>query len=33
MIGEKVEGGADEVKVCDSVTHHMQLNVNCQMIS
>ena len=29
MAGEKEEGGGDQVEVCDSVTHNMQLNVNC----
>ena len=29
MAGEKVEGARDQVVVCDSVTHNMQLNVNC----
>ena len=29
MAGEKAEGAGDQVAVCDSVTHNMQLNVNC----
>ena len=27
--GEKVEGAGDQVEVCDSVTHNVQLSVNC----
>ena len=31
--GEKAEGAGDQVEVCDSVTHNVQLSVNCWMIS
>ena len=31
--GVKAEGVGDQVAVCDSITHNMQLNVNCWMIS
>ena len=27
--GEKAEGAGDQVEVCDSVTHNVQLNVTC----
>ena len=27
--GEEAEGAGDQVVVCDSVTHNVQLNVNC----
>ena len=27
--GEKAEGAGDQVEVCDSVTHNVQLSVNC----
>ena len=29
MAGEKVEGAGDQVVICDSITHNVQLNVNC----
>ena len=29
MAGKKAEGVGDQVEVCDSITHNMQLNVNC----
>ena len=36
-MGEEVSGEEErdgvEGEVCDSVTHNVQLNVNCQMIS
>ena len=31
--GEKEEGGGDEGKICDSVTHNVQFNAKYQMIS
>ena len=31
--GEKEERDGVEGEVCDSVTHNVQLNVNCQMVS
>ena len=31
--GKKAHGGRDEVEVCDSITHNVQFDVNCQMIS
>ena len=27
--GEKAEGAGDQVEECDSVTHNVQLSVNC----
>ena len=27
--GEKAEGAGDQVEVCDSITHNVQLSVNC----
>ena len=29
MAGEKAEGAGDQVVVCDSIIHNVQLNVNC----
>ena len=29
MAGEKAEGAGDQVELCDSITHKVQLNVNC----
>ena len=31
--GKKAKRGTDEVEVCGSITHNVQFNVNCQMIS
>ena len=31
--GKKVQGGRDEVEICDSVTQNVQCDVICQMIS
>ena len=31
--GKKAQGGRGEVEVCDSITHNMQFDANCQMIS
>ena len=31
--GKKVQGGRDEVEVCDSITQNVQFDVICQMIS
>ena len=31
--GKEEERDGVEGEVCDSITHNMQLNVNCQMIS
>ena len=31
--GKEEERDGVKVEVCDSVTHDVQLNVNCQMIS
>ena len=31
--GKKLQGARDEVEVCDSVTHNMQFDVNCRIIS
>ena len=31
--GKKAQGGRDEVEVCDSITHNVQFDANCQMIS
>ena len=33
MGGKTKEGGRNEGEVCDSVTHNVQFNVNCQIIS
>ena len=30
---EEGTGGRDEVEVCDSITHNVQFDANCQMIS
>ena len=31
--GKKAQGGRDEVEVYDSVTHNVEFDANCQMIS
>ena len=33
VAGKKVKRGTDEIEVCDSVTHNVQFNVNCQMMN
>ena len=30
---KEVKRDTDEVEVCDSINHNVQLDVNCQMIS